>query len=563
MKELFKHKRIVIAAIVLAISATVATLMVLSGCTADAKEGIVPETDAIFETDEKEGADVAEDEAIELACDGSTYYSFRIGKVGNENDPLYKDAVAFDKSEKREVYLHTFESRAQTKEFLLRCSREKNYYVQDLANAIYCYGDDFYNENRVYLALVKQWGDGEYYAVDKVKTQGNKLCLSISEHTFEDYYKVTTYTLLAFTLDKNSISEINEYSFDYKVVERNENSSTLIKRPKTVKLGFDTGLDYTTREVEYSVKSVYTGLAFEATIRDSALNVEDFIDKITLHLPVHTFDDRESMLEFWRAYDYPADKRAEVEAFLNVYDDAFFETNTLITLWAVDYGSDTSYKITGIRTQANTMLIETAFDKKGEVCSSGKDGQIIGIAVKRSDVAGCYNFKAPLAGMIREVETQPPCFTATYVLQNDAPMDGGIYKNALNAKNLEGQSDSFEKEQQHRNLPIYRFESQEELKKVFGDYGITAEGTDWISKYDDAFFEENTLFTVYLRSYSSEADYEISSLYVTDFAVNLTYKKTAHDGESAGNGRLTVIELPKKYGRADYGHASVTDGWLG
>lgn len=537
--------------------------LVLSGCSiTEAENGNKKETDIsgenIFDesSGEKEGEKNENDANASVFSDSCTY---GIGYIGNSDDPVYKKAEASHRFEDKEAYVHRFDSKEQVKSFLVECNGASNYYVQDIANAIYRYDEEFFETRSVFAVFIKYNSDGSRFNLSSVKKDGETLRIGIDEYISKNYFKRDKCWFLSFTADKKDIAGVEKYSADFSVTEKTQDNLSLWTELDNVELDFDVTLDYTTRSPEYSLKTVHTGLSFEKNIRDSALNIGSFSDNTTVHIPVHLFVSREELIDFWDEYSYPQERKDEVKAFLDSYGEEFFEDRVLITLFADQFGSDTVYGIKSFLVQANTMLVEVIRTQKGKDYSSGADAQILALSVKKPDVEKCYYFNAYIEGEIREVLENPPHVAETFKAESNLPADERVYTSALNSANVDSERDDVTPLKSHRNLPIHKFESADKLLELFGEYAVDEDGNNRFSKYDTAFFEKNNLFVVYLRAYSCDAEYKIDSIYITDLNLSLTFRKTELDGKNENAVWITTVEVEKKYGRTGDGHASVND----
>ena len=125
---------------------TALALTVFTGCKNTKEESEAEVTTAMTVESEPRTDAQEEAEPVEQQTP-KTYeaaYNYHIGIVGNSNDPLFTKAIYSATVDDKQVYLHKFDSKAQANEFLMECADESNYYVQQIANSIYCYDDGFF-----------------------------------------------------------------------------------------------------------------------------------------------------------------------------------------------------------------------------------------------------------------------------------------------------------------------------------------------------------------------------------------------------------------------------------
>lgn len=558
MKGYTEQKIILLFAVLLAAAALTATTLLFGGCAKDSAEdgfeGAVAETanETVLETERGETAEEIENVFL---IDTFNAYSYIIGNVGNRNDPVYSSAVHSENYEYKDVYVHKFNSRAEVKSFLEGCALSSNYYVQEIANSIYSYDDEFFKTQTLYMVFMHSFGMNMRYGVPKVSVKDGVLTFDITESSngnnigyIRDRCWVTTAAA-----DKKTAEACKEYKVNFEPQKSTDLSDLSSEPPFSVKLDFEYVLDYSIKEPEYNLNTIQTGLGYVSKVRDTALNKSSFPDKPTINLPLHTFTDSKSFADFWGTFDYPEEKRKEMEAFLAKYDSEFFKEKGVVTIFVDRFGEGSEYRVDSIKLQASTLHIELQRTKKGVDYTSGIDSQLLVFEMDRGDVARSSYFEAFINNEMRGVEVQPPSTVSTFTVKNSELLSEEMYKAALNAEN------EFEIKNGFRHLPIFRIETKKELTEIFGSYAEKENGENWTAWYGEGFFEENVLFAVCFSSYTSEARYEVSGLYVTDETVSVSYNKTAPDGEGKREVWITTIAIPKKYGRATAGSASVSE----
>lgn len=559
MKKTKKRNGIIIPVAVLLLLAVTATLTLVTGCS---QKGEDKDKDTvIYEETKSVYGNATEPPQIDpgvIKYNTSGYYTYGIGLVWNENDPLYTMADEVMESDGKSVYVHSFQSRKEVKELLQGCASASNYYFQQIANSIYGYDEDYFKENTVFLVYVKAIGDSVRFSLSGLRADGECLEIGLNEYYSKTFYDRKVCWLIAFTLEKEIAEKYDEYSLTVKGQDFSNGNAPDYSTMTDVEIDFDYELDYVTRSPEYTMTAVHTGMGFVGDIKTTALNHGAFGDKTNVPLAVHTFDSRAALVDFYGRFEYPDEKRGEVEAFLQSYGDEFFETHTLLTLYADQYGPDTEYEVSRLCTQANTMVIDVVRTKKGVDYTSGVDGQILAFELKKEDVSKIYYYSATVLGEVGGDRQTPPNVTKLINVKNGEKADKSIFDKALNKASFKGE-DVVEPNQMTRQLPLYKFGSREELLNVLGNYSLTEEGTDWTVGYTDGFFEKSCLFVAYLRTYSSGAGYETNGIYITDESVSVNLKKTRGDDGSDSRVILVVVEIEKRYGRATDGNASVYD----
>ena len=406
------------------------------------------------------------------------------------------------------------------------------------------------------MLFVLSKGQSVHYGIEGAKGTGDTLKESLNEHIYTKQKLRKCCWVLSLGVEKEKGYKNYEVSF----LEKEYGAADMVKKsPQKVELDFEVNLDYSTSDLEYTLNSVYTGLAYESDIKESALNRLDFSDKITVNFPIHTFSNREDFIEFWEGRDYPADKKEEVDRFIARYDQSFFEEKSLITVFANEFGSDTVYKVDRARVQANTLVIELQRSSKGTDYSSGTDSQILAFETNKDVVEKAFYLKAFLNNEDRGKKTNSPNVTTLYMAKNSEKGKDEIFTEALNAEKVKEAKDDITPLSSFRALPVHKFSSKDELQSILGDYGISFEGKDMLQKYDGEFFEKNYLFAVYLRAYSCDANYEVDSLYITDDSITYSFKKTEPDGKAESAVWIALTEVEKKYGRAVTAYGSVND----
>ena len=73
--------------------------------------------------------------------------------------------------------------------------------------------------------------------------------------------------------------------------------------------------------------------------------------------------------------------------------------------------------------------------------------------------------------------------------------------------------------------PLYKFDTLSDFEKFKNDFGVNFDFNSVIQKYDDAFFEENTLFVTGISTYSGSFEYGVRDVYVENGCLYIDVEK--------------------------------------
>ena len=152
--------------------------------------------------------------------------------------------------------------------------------------------------------------------------------------------------------------------------------------------------------VEYKAAVSYAGWTDESLIASGALNMDKASESGSKHFPVFKADTKKDLEDFKSTYGKflaMNQKYDEVPSFNNataVYDDAFFENNSLLMIYVTSGSGSFRYGVSGVSVENGELCVHVKLTRAPEIGTCDMAGWIIAVEVEDGTVHGCISFDA-------------------------------------------------------------------------------------------------------------------------------------------------------------------------